>query len=97
MSYKLIISGKAKYEIEEAYFYYEYAQKGLGDKFITHLDNYLERISTSPWQFPEKRSPYREAFVRKFPFLIIFEIQNNNIVIYSVFNTSQDPQKKPGW
>jgi hypothetical protein len=33
-----------------------------------------------------KRAPYREAIVSKFPFLIIFELQEESILVYSVFN-----------
>lgn len=48
-----------------------------------------------PLQFPMKRVPYREAVVTKFPFLIIFELLENSIIVYSVFNTWRNPEKKP--
>lgn len=96
MSYKLIITSQAKHEIEEAYFYYETAQLGLGEIFLENLDWFFNKISNSPLEFPQKRAPYREAFIKKFPFLIIFEIGEDSIVVYSVFNTRKNPEKKPG-
>lgn len=96
MSYELIITRKAKIEINEAYIYYETAKPGLGEKFIGLLEVYFNRIINSPEQFPKKKHPYREAFIKKFPYLIIFEIRSNRIIVYSVFNSWQDPENKIG-
>ena len=96
MSYELLVTPKAKAEITGGYIYYETLKPGLGEKFLEQLDFYFNRITTSPEQFTQKRAPYREAFIKKFPFLIIFEIRNNSIIVYSVFNTWQNPEKKPG-
>ena len=92
MTYNLVVSLKAKEEITEGYIYRETLENGLGEKFLEHLDTFFNRITTFPEQFPQKRAPYREAFIKKFPFLIIFEIRNNSIVVYSVFNTWQNPE-----
>ncbi|QED38690.1 type II toxin-antitoxin system RelE/ParE family toxin [Antarcticibacterium arcticum] len=94
MIYKIKIIPKAKDEINEAYFYYESVKAGLGERFIKHLESYFIRITKTPEQFPLKRMPYREAFIKKFPYLIIFEIRKTEIIVYSVFNTWQNPQKK---
>ena len=94
MIYKIKIIPKAKVEISEAFFYYESVKAGLGERFIIHLESYFKRISKTPEQFPQKRIPYREALIKKFPYLIIFEIRNTDIIVYSVFNTWQHPQKK---
>jgi len=94
MTYILELKEYAKIEIIEAYFYYEEKRTGLGEEFLEHLDTYFERIVANPKHFPQKRKPYREAFIKRFPFLIIYEIEKNKIIIYSVFNTWQNPDKK---
>lgn len=94
MIYELIITQKAVLEISKAYFYYEAEKPGLGEQFLDDLDIYFKRITASPEQFPQKKKPYREAYIKKFPYLIVFEIRNDSIIIYSVFNTWQNPQKK---
>lgn len=94
MIYELIIQEEAGLEILEAYIYYENAQKGLGEKFMKHLNKYFVRIQNHPKHFEIKKN-YREAFVQKFPYLIIFDIIDNKIIILSVFNTHQNPTKKP--
>ena len=94
MSYLLEIKGEANLEIVEAFLYYEELQEGLGEKFLAGLEIYLEQITYNPQHFPQKRKPYREAFIKRFPFLIIYEISENKIIVYSVFNTWQNPTRK---
>jgi len=84
MAYLLEIKDGANWEIIEAYLYYQEKRTGLGEEFLEHLDSYFERIVSNPKHFPQKRKPYREAFIKRFPFLIV----------YSVFNTWQNPEKK---
>ncbi|QBO59656.1 type II toxin-antitoxin system RelE/ParE family toxin [Chryseobacterium salivictor] len=95
MIYELEIVEEADLEIIDAYLYYESKKFGLGEKFLKELDQYFERICESPKHFEGKYKSYREAYIRKFPYLIIFEIEEQKVVVYSVFNTPQNPEKKP--
>jgi len=94
MAYILEVKDEANLEIIEAYLYYEEKRIGLGEEFLEHLDIYFDRIATYPKHFPQKRKPYREAFIKRFPFLIIYEISKGKVIVYSVFNTWQNPEKK---
>lgn len=94
MTYELILQEEASQEILEAYIYYENAQEGLGEIFMKHLDKYLRRIQNNPKHFQFKKN-YREAFIQKFPYLIVFDIIDYKIIVLSVFNTHQNPTKKP--
>jgi len=94
MSYKLEIKQEANLEVIEAYLYYEEKRIGLGEEFLEHLAIYFDRILANPQHFPQKRKPYREVFVKRFPFLIIYEVEEEKIIVYSVFNTWQNPSKK---
>jgi hypothetical protein len=94
MAYELEIKEEANLETIEAYLYYEKKRPGLGEEFLEHLDAYFDRITVNPKHFPQKRKPYREAFIKRFPFLVIYEITRNKVIVYSVFNTGQNPEKK---
>lgn len=95
MTYSLEIKAEANLEIIEAFVYYEENQSGLGERFLKQLDKYFIKILQTPKHYAVKRKPYREAFIRKFPFVIIYEIAEAKIMIYSVFNTSRNPTTKP--
>lgn len=94
MAYTLDILEEANLEIVEAFVYYERANAGLGEKFLKHLEDYLDRIATNPEHFPQKNKAFREAFLRRFPFLVVYEIVDEVVIVYSVFNTWQNPNKK---
>lgn len=94
MAYVLQIKEEANLEIIETYLYYEEKRIGLGEEFLEHLDVYFNRISANPKHFPQKRKPYREAFIYRFPFLVIYEITKRKVIIYSVFHTLQNPENK---
>lgn len=94
MKYTLEVKNEANLEIVQAYRYYEDKRTGLGEEFLDHLGVYFDRIIANPEHFPQKRKPYREAFIKRFPFLVIYEILREKIIIYSVFNTWKNPDKK---
>lgn len=94
MTFKLIIQEEAQLEVIEAFLYYEGKQNGLGDLFLDHLNSYFKWIRNYPFHFSQKRKPFREAVVKRFPFIIIYEVLESEVIVYSVFNTWQDPAKK---
>ena len=96
MVFKIVISRIAESEIEETIEFYEGKRKGLGKHFLDYFNGYLKILKTNPELFSIKKSPfYRELALKKFPFVIIYEIFQNEVIIYSVFHTSRNPTKKP--
>ena len=94
MKFELVIKEEAQLEIIEAFLYYEDQKVGLGEFFLDHLDSYFNWIKHYPFHFSVKRKPFREAVVKRFPYIIIFEVLENEVIVYSVFNTWQDPLRK---
>lgn len=96
MVFKIIISQLASLEITESIDFYESRQKGLGKQFINSLKSAFGILKSNPELFPIKRkSIYREMSLKKFPFIIIYEIIGNEVILYSIFHTSRSPDKKP--
>lgn len=81
MKYLIEIKEEAVFDIKEAYTYYEERRIGLGNRFLDTLEIYLERIQKYPEHYQIKRKPYREAFIKHFPFLIIYEIEENKVIV----------------
>jgi hypothetical protein len=67
----------------------------LGEIFFDFLDVCFDGIRLNPLKYPMKKPPYREALVKKFPFVVIFETIDDQVVVYAVFNTWRNPTKKP--
>ncbi len=95
MVFKLIIESEAKKEIHNAIHWYEKQQKGLGADFFNYLDGYFKTMKSGKAVFSIKRKPaFRELPLKRFPFIIIYELLETEIIIYSVFSTHQHPHKK---
>ncbi|OQP64818.1 hypothetical protein A3860_18860 [Niastella vici] len=94
MAYKLEIRGEAEEEIFEAYKWYEEQTPGLGERFIVELEAVFNKISRTPLHYKIARSVFRQASIKSFPFVVYFEINRDNIVVYSVFHTSRKPHKR---
>ncbi len=95
MAFELIIKPEAEDEINQAVDWYEAKQLGLGYDFLIHLQSYFDLLKTEVPIFELKRKPsYRELPLGRFPFVIIYELRDDTIVVYSIFNTSQNPIRK---
>jgi len=95
MSYRLSLTPIAEANLAESKVWYEGKQIGLGEKFIQQVEFYFSRIQSNPKHFPLKKRNFREVYVKKFPFVIIYQIIENDIIVFTVFNTHQNPEQKP--
>jgi hypothetical protein len=68
----------------------------LGKQFLVYFRGYLKILKTNPELFSIKKLPFfRELPLKKFPFVIPYEVFQDEVVIYSVFHTSRNPTNKP--
>lgn len=95
MLFQLEITEEAKFEIKEAFTFYESRESGLGIYFLENLEERFQTILENPLKYSEKRPPFREALLSKFPYQTIFEVLQERIIVYSVFHTSRNPKNKP--
>ncbi len=54
----------------------------------------LNNIAKQPKLYPEKYKQFRQALVRPFPYLIIFEIIEQTIVVHKVIAAKKNPIKR---
>ena len=93
-SCKLIVAEAAVLQLEESALFYESRQKGLGFEFEQEIADILDIIKNNPFLFPVKFARFHEVVVKRFPFVIVYEITEKQIVVVSIFHTGQDPEKK---
>ena len=89
--YNIIIKEEAKNEIFEAFDWYESKQIGLGKRFVNIIDKKFYEIKLSPKKYPIVFENMRKTVIKNFPFIIVFEIENSDIIVYAVFHTKQNP------
>ncbi len=92
--HRLVFTSRANTNILKAFEYYETVQKDLGDYFLTSLENCIIYIDHNPEIFKTVFKNFRQAKIKRFPYVIIFRKIDDEIIIDNVFNTYQNPVKK---
>jgi len=87
-------SPRSKIELIDAWEWYESRQKGLVDRFISVVEKKLLTIVKYPKRFPVRFEGFRETLINNFPYVIIYFIDGNSIIISSIFNSSRNPKRK---
>jgi toxin ParE1/3/4 len=82
----------ADQEAAEAILWYELQEAGLGPRLRSEIDTSISRILRSPLTFPViHRSNIRRAPLTRFPYSIIFALEDEYVVILAVFHSRRDP------
>jgi len=93
-SNKLIILERAVSDLEDSCFYYNSKVSGLGFEFEQEVYSLLELIRNKPLIFPIKFAHIHEAVMKRFPFVINYEVAEKQIIISAIFHVKQNPDKK---
>jgi len=97
MSYSHRLHPLAYKDIVEAYEWYEDKQAGLGDEFALELEKKIKAITDNPEVYGFRdRNDFREALVKRFPYIIVYKIYKSNkeIFISSIHHASKHPRNK---
>lgn len=78
---KIKIHELASKEFDEAVEWYELQSKDLGKRFKKSVIEQINKINSNPnWYLIEKDNIHK-AYVPKFPYKILFTIENNEIIV----------------
>ena len=95
MDFKIKVLPRAKFEIDEALVWYAFRNLELRNELLNEINLIFEYLLLDPFIFKKTKKNYRQAPLKRFPYLIIYQIIENKILIQSIFNTHQNPSKKP--
>ncbi|GAA5031360.1 hypothetical protein GCM10011506_20960 [Marivirga lumbricoides] len=94
MTYNYQLSEEAESDIYESYVWYEKQKTGLGEEFLRVLDAAEKAILNNPKTYRVRYKKKVRAFVLdRFPYLILYIVNGNDIDVISVFNTNQHPKR----
>jgi plasmid stabilization system protein ParE len=92
MRYELVVQSEAIIEMQESFEWYETRRSGLGYEFIEEIEDGFEKLSQSPQHYSAVDQVYRKLRIRRFPYLIVFEIEDGKVVVIAVRRVSQEPR-----
>jgi mRNA-degrading endonuclease RelE of RelBE toxin-antitoxin system len=92
--YKIKIDPEAIEDIQLATDWYNNQIPGLGNRFQEQVKTQVNYLKSNPLGYAIRYKNVRCALVRKFPFLIHFEVDDKAkiVSIYALFHTSRNPK-----
>lgn len=92
--YALQLKARAIEMTKDAYDWYELQKPGLGEEFLHELEGIYQKLSITPQYFGKVKKTFRQAALKRFPFVVVYEIIKAEVVVYAVFHTSRNPRYK---
>lgn len=68
---------------------------GLGEDFLVKLQHRFNDLSIQPefYSYIDSRHLLRDVALDRFPFVVIYEVDQNNVIVYAVHLTYKVPPK----
>lgn len=90
----LIIKPRAIGMAKNAYEWYEEQSEGLGEIFLSELDRCYKKLETQPTFYRKLKKNYRQMRLKRFPYVVVYEIMKTKVVVFAVFHSSRRPKQK---
>jgi plasmid stabilization system protein ParE len=93
MNRPIHLSDEAEDDMAAAYTWYEDRQIGLGEAYLDEVQEVLRYAASNPFAFQAVHREFHHLPMRRFPFLIIYKIGEQDLQVYRIFHTGQNPEK----
>ncbi len=91
MKFEIKIKQEAREDIADIFEWYENHQTRLGFRFLDAFEERISFIQKEPQVYSKKYKAFRQALLSNFPYLIIFEIDENKIIVFAVIHANRKP------
>ncbi len=88
---EIIFHPDTAHEIKGSYEWYQNQAEGLGENFIEELESAYEAIAELPETWPKFTKNCRRFLLRKFPFSIIYQLDNDAVFVLAIMHNSRKP------
>jgi hypothetical protein len=89
----MIVEDEAREELLAAAIWYDDQRAGLGDEFLSAIDDVLERVAEAPLSYPRDRFDHRarRALAARFPFAVVFVVHNDDVRVVAFAHAKRLP------
>lgn len=88
---RLVFRKQADREFAEAVEWYKSRDMKAAVEFVETIERVLRAIRENPFQYQAIEQNIRRATLRHFPYKIVYQVTNSELVIVSCFHTARDP------
>jgi len=88
---RLVFRAQADREFAEAVEWYRDRDLRVAVDFIETVERILQAVQDNPFQYQAIEGEIRRATLRHFPYKIIYQVTEAELIIVSCFHTARDP------
>lgn len=88
---RLELRDEAWSEWQDAAFHYDLEKQGLGGQFDKAVLVALEHLVKVAAHYQVRANGFRYAPIEKFPYRIVFELDDDVVVVYNIYHASRRP------
>jgi toxin ParE1/3/4 len=89
----MILEPEAAEELLAAATWYDDQRAGLGDEFLSAIDEVLERVAVAPLSYPRDRfdERARRGLVARFPYSVVFVVHGDEVRVVAFVHAKRLP------
>ena len=91
--FRIEIGETAQNMLQDAWWWYEQQLPGLGNRFENEVYATIEKLKFTPFHYSFINDNYRQVLLKHFPYKIIFEIFERDVIVFAIYHTNQDQEK----
>ena len=91
MTRPIVFRPEVEAELAEAVDWYEMRGQGLGAELLRSLDAVIAQVQRRPTLYPIVFGSARRAVLRRFPYSVIYIVQDDEILIAACIHSKRDP------
>lgn len=96
VSYTLIIRPEAEADLTDQFDWYDQCKKGLGHEFLAEIHSSVRQIAENPLRNAMIYKSARRALVRRFPFQVVYLVEDETVEVIAFMHARRDPQRWRG-
>lgn len=89
---KARLTPEADLDAQQAIQWYDERDRELGDDFLRKVNECITAIEENPKKYSIVHKQMRRALVSRFPYEIMFEMEDDEIIIYAIYHCARDPE-----
>lgn len=89
MSFKIVISEEAEFQIYKAYMYYSEINDALAERFNDELVEAIDFLKENPEHFQNRYREIRIVLTKNFPYSVHYIIKNNTVYVLKMLHQKQ--------
>jgi plasmid stabilization system protein ParE len=92
VTYEVQFGRLVKWDLAEAYDWYEEREEGLGETFLDAFEARVEAIRENPRSFPVVHRDVRRSLLRRFPYMVLYRVESLQVTVIGCLHGRRDPR-----